>query len=166
MRYVKNIPLFLVFIVTTLFLSGCIPFPGIEAGDVYIAYYFDAETDPVAIEWDTNEYLPDTFVVNNYYLAGPGTYSGRYRVHYGVFNYTYRLWTDFSLAFVGNPDDTYFMLWLSPEGPVFYDMNYGAEPLRSADRLSSRTALPMDTSGVVEVSKNGYHIRLEYWRSE
>jgi hypothetical protein len=156
-------------------LSSCVISFDVETGDVYVAYYWDT-ANPITIISDNNTYLPSPFLNNQYYIAGPGTYQGRYKVGSDYYNYKYKLWVDFSDSALADLTDAYFQLWLSPSGPIFYDTTFDGN-LKSIqkndDSVATRAGeslVPVDTaippSGVTEVSRNGYHIQLEYWKSE
>ncbi len=158
-----------------LILSSCVLSFGVETGDVYIAYFWYT-SDSITIQSDNNPYLPSPFLNNQYYKAGPGTYEGRYKVGNDYFDYKYKLWVDFSEDTLAELDDAYFQLWLSPSGPIFYDRTFDGSP-KDIKASSGETAykgvgaaLAPDAdappSGSMEVSRNGYHIQLEYWKSE
>lgn len=172
MRVFKQFALVLIL---GLVLSSCVLSFDVETGKVYVAYYWNT-LNPITIVSDNNTYLPSPFVNNQYYLAGPGTYEGRYQVGSTFYNYKYKLWVDFSEDLFADLDDAYFQLWLSPSGPIFYDTTFDGNPKGlnpSAGETAYKgvgAALVPDAdappSGSMEVSRNGYHIQLEYWKSE
>lgn len=162
--------------IVLMLLSSCVIW---VRGDVYIAYGWD---DGVTAVYDSNPTFQDNSIVEDtYYRSDVGDYYGSYRTKYlKQFVFSYRLYANYSS--IGNyydPYDSYFYLYLSDAGPQFqgpaYSRSLGGEKGsgRQIDKASAPgiDAVPSrenlgEPTGVMEETKNGYTLHLEYWKIE
>jgi hypothetical protein len=164
--------LFLGIVLALVSLSSC--YFVVDTGDVYLAYYYDPANPIISIS-DNNIFMPLNFVNNDYYKVQPGTYTGQYTTHLNVtWQYKYKLWVDFS-DFGDSDDlvDAIFQLWLKDDGPLFLDRTFDApKSIEGGQSIIKSAAVPdfdgmLDQpDGVIEQTKNGYTMRLEYWKIE
>lgn len=160
-------------IFAAIIFSSCTFEPYVE-GDVYLAYYWDAEF-PIQKYYDNNRWMPSIIANNTYYEVEPGNYSGYYISYFGIkWRFTYELEANYEvLSSPYDPAPTYFQLWFSEAGPYFMDRT----PSRSIEKNSVTPSTDTNKSSIMvtntEVSKtkiektmNGYTMRLEYWKDE
>jgi hypothetical protein len=143
-------------------------------GDVYLAYYWDS-LHPIRQFSDSNPWQPANIADNIYYRTAPGYYSGHYITYNGVYWYfDYTLTAEYAhLSDPTGPVSTYFQLWLSENGPYFYDLTYSrslGSPAETKGRIAKSPAVAPRQSdnsvSVIEKTVNGYTMRLEYWKVE
>lgn len=157
-------------------LSACtvmVNDPWVE-GNVYLAYYWDANF-PIRNYSDNNPWMPDIVVNNTYYLVAPGYYYGQYTTYNGViWGYDYTLTANYAYSSdPQGPASAYFQLWLSENGPYFYDWTYarslGNNFSVTGEIAKSQAAAPQrsgKSTTVIEKTVNGYTMHLEYWKVE
>jgi len=147
--------------------------PWVE-GDVYLAYYWDP-LHPIRLFSDNNPWQPADIADNTYYKTAPGYYNGYYITYNGVYwDFNYTLTADYAhLSDPLGPVSTYFQLWLSENGPYFYDLtnarSLGNNFSVSGKITKSPAVAPQRSNNpvnVVEKTVNGYTMRLEYWKVE
>jgi hypothetical protein len=144
------------------------------SGKVYMAYYWDVEDTKLSMS-DNNTWMPQIITNNQYYEVREGTYFGQYTItnpDIVTWGYTYTLWADQTFGII-DPIDTFFQLWFSEVGPKFYDLTFSKD--LSSQKSESRTiknlspgsqAASVGDVHVIEQTKNGYTLRLEYWKIE
>lgn len=148
----------------TLFLGLILSSCAIFSSDVYMAYYWDDDLYTLQVLEDDNPDAPDVLGNNNYFLSRPGTYSGSYTLSGSSWDFKYKLWVDYPISLLDDVQDGYFQLWLRTDGPLFLDRTFDVEE-KSIDPILDTTS-EAPSKGVIYASHNGYHIQLEYWKSE
>lgn len=152
-------------------------------GDAYIGYGWD---DTLTAFYDNNPALPNIIVEDQYYLSDTDEYFVSYSIDgiYGRKSYffTYSIESDYTN--LSNPrgiSDAYFYIYLNYNSrPSMQEAHYyrSIDGAKGINETTSRSIAMSDSSakltrdslgepdGVLEQSKGGYTMHLEYWKVE